>query len=161
MAQTVAVFGKPPVRQLVIVHVSMIDVDTGKALPDRNVVIKGDRITAVEDGAIKPEEGAIVIDGHGKFAIPRSLGYARASHGHYGMCLAPAGGDRNYNVRDMGGRLTQIDDWRSRIAAGILVGPHIIRVGWTLNGKSSNAFQMVPGGPEATRGAIACCSSSA
>jgi imidazolonepropionase-like amidohydrolase len=58
------------------------------------------------------------------------------------------------NVRDMGGRLMQIDDWRSRIAAGILVGPHIIRVGPTMNGKSFNSFQMVPGGPEATRGAI-------
>jgi len=58
------------------------------------------------------------------------------------------------SVRDMGGRLMQIDDWRSRIAAGILVGPHIIRVGPTLNGKSFNAFQMVPGGPDATRGAI-------
>ena len=33
------------------------------------------------------------------------------------------------DVRDMGGRLTQIDDWRSRIAAGVIVGPQIIRVG--------------------------------
>jgi imidazolonepropionase-like amidohydrolase len=55
-------------------------------------------------------------------------------------------------VRDMGGRLTEIDEWRTRIAAGILTGPHIVRAGPILNGKRFNDLQMVPGGPDETRG---------
>jgi hypothetical protein len=151
---SVAAFGQPPARQLVIAHVTVIDVSTGKALPDLNVVIQGDRITAVEPGSAPIAKDSTVVDGYGKFAIPGLWDM----HVHLtvttesALPLLVATGITQ--VRDMGGRLMQIDDWRSRIAAGILVGPHIIRVGPTLNGKSFNAFQMVPGGPEATRGAI-------
>ena len=54
----------------------------------------------------------------------------------------------------MGGNFSQIDGWRARIAAGDLVGPRIMRVGPILNGKSFNAYQFVPGSPEASRGAV-------
>jgi imidazolonepropionase-like amidohydrolase len=150
----VAAFGEPPSKKLVIAHVTVIDVSTGKVLPDRNVVIHGDRIVAVEDGTMKPEEGATVIDGHGKFAIPGlwDMHVHLTATTESALPLLVATGITD--VRDMGGRLTQIDDWRWRIAAGILVGPHIMRVGPVLNGKSFNSFQIVPGGPEATRGAI-------
>lgn len=151
---TVAVFGEPPARQLVIVHVTVIDTNTGKALPDRNVVIHGDRIIAVEPGSTPITKGSTLVDGHGKFLIPGlwDMHVHLTATTESALPLLVATGITN--VRDMGGRLMQIDDWRSRIAAGILVGPHIIRVGPTLNGKSFNAFQMVPGGPDATRGAI-------
>jgi len=151
---TVAAFGELPAKQLVIAYVTVIDVSTGKALPDRNVVIQGDRITAVEDGTSQPEEGATIIDGHGKFVIPGlwDTHVHLTSTTECALPLLVATGITN--VRDMGGRLMRIDDWRSRIAAGILVGPHIVRVGPTLNGTSFNSFQMVAGGPEATRGAI-------
>jgi len=151
---TVAAFGELPAKQLVIAYVTVIDVSTGKALPDRNVVIQGDRITAVEDGTSQPEEGATIIDGHGKFVIPGlwDTHVHLTSTTECALPLLVATGITN--VRDMGGRLMRIDDWRSRIAAGILVGPHIVRVGPTLNGTSFNSFQMVTGGPEATRGAI-------
>lgn len=43
------------------------------------------------------------------------------------------------SVRDMGGRLEQIDDWRTKIAAGLLVGPGIMRVGPMLNGKPTTS----------------------
>ena len=151
---TVAAFGELPAKQLVIAYVTVIDVSTGKALPDRDVVIQGDRITAVEDGTSQPEEGATIIDGHGKFVIPGlwDTHVHLTSTTECALPLLVATGITN--VRDMGGRLMRIDDWRSRIAAGILVGPHIVRVGPTLNGTSFNSFQMVAGGPEATRGAI-------
>jgi len=58
------------------------------------------------------------------------------------------------SVRDMGGRLEQIDDWRTKIAAGLLVGPSIMRVGPMLNGKSYNQFQMAIGTPEESRGVV-------
>jgi imidazolonepropionase-like amidohydrolase len=132
----------------------VIDVSTGTALPDQNVVIHGDRITAVEPGSAPIAEGSNVIDGHGKFAIPGlwDMHVHLTSTTESALPLLVATGVTD--IRDMGGRLTQIDDWRSRIAAGVLIGPHIFRVGPVLNGKSFNAFQMVPGGPEATRGAV-------
>ena len=37
-------------------------------------------------------------------------------------------------VRDMGGDLAQIDRWRSEIASGLRVGPHIIRAGPFVDG---------------------------
>lgn len=151
---TVMAFAEPSASRLVIVYVTVIDVANGKALPDRNVVIQGDRIAAIQEGTVQPEKGATVINGNNKFIIPGLWDM----HVHLSLTtesalpLLVAIGITN--VRDMGGRLTEIDDWRSRIAAGDLVGPHILRVGPMLNGKNFNAFQLVPGGPEATRGAI-------
>ncbi len=56
------------------------------------------------------------------------------------------------SVRDLGGRLGELDDWRARIKSGELVGPRILRAGPILNGKSMNQYQMVPGTAEETRG---------
>lgn len=147
-------WGETAPGPVVITHVTVIDVERGKSLPDRNVVIHGDRIAAVEPGSALIARGSTIVDGHGKFVIPGlwDMHVHLTATTESALPLLVATGITN--VRDMGGRLMQIDDWRSRIAAGILVGPHIIRVGPTMNGKSFNAFQMVPGGPEATRGAI-------
>jgi imidazolonepropionase-like amidohydrolase len=140
--------------ELAITHVTVIDVIAGQALPDRTVIVHDDRIAAVHEGRVAPARGAVVVDGRGKFLIPGlwdmhvHLSWTSAS----ALPLLVATGVTN--VRDLGGSLTQIDGWRSRIAAGVLVGPEIVRVGPILNGKSFNRYQMVPGGPEATRGAV-------
>jgi imidazolonepropionase-like amidohydrolase len=154
VALTYAALGQSSAGQLVITHVTVIDPSTGTALPDRNVVIREDRITAVDPGVAPVADGSTVIDGSGKFAIPGlwDMHVHLTSTTECALPLLVATGITN--VRDMGGRLTQIDDWRSRISVGALAGPEIIRVGPTLNGKSFNEFQMVPGDPEATRGAI-------
>jgi imidazolonepropionase-like amidohydrolase len=57
-------------------------------------------------------------------------------------------------VRDLGGRLGQIDEWRTLIAAGLLTGPRIVRAGPILNGKAFNPLQMVPGTPDESRGVV-------
>jgi hypothetical protein len=57
-------------------------------------------------------------------------------------------------VRDLGGKLTDLETWRAQIADGTLVGPHIMRVGPILNGKAFNPYQFVPGSAEATRSAV-------
>jgi hypothetical protein len=44
------------------------------------------------------------------------------------------------DVRDMNSNLDQIEDWRTRISTGLLVGPYILRVGPMLNGKSFNSL---------------------
>jgi imidazolonepropionase-like amidohydrolase len=139
---------------LVLTHINVVDVVNGKVLPDRNVVIRGDRITALEPGTKKPEKAATIIDGRQKFLIPglwdMHIHLSWTTQSALPLLIATG---ITY-VRDMGGRLTQIDNWRSLIEAGCLTGPHITRVGPILNGKSFNPYQMVPGGPEATRGAV-------
>jgi imidazolonepropionase-like amidohydrolase len=140
--------------QIVLTHITVIDTKNGRALPDRNVVIEGGRILAVKPGSTVTTKNITVIDGHGKFVIP-GLWDMHIHLSWTTQCALPllvALGITD--VRDMGGNLTQLDDWRSRIAVGALVGPHIVRVGPILNGKSFNAYQMVPGSPEATRGAV-------
>jgi hypothetical protein len=60
----------PPQEATSITHVTVIDVATGKKLPDQTVVLQGDRILSVAafDSA-SPLQGR-VIDAHGNFLIP-------------------------------------------------------------------------------------------
>jgi hypothetical protein len=83
--------------------------------------------------------------GHGKFLVPGlwdmevHLNWTTES----ALPLLVANGVTD--VRDMGSKLDQIDNWRTRILEGSLIGPHILRVGPMLNGKSVNEYQMVVG----------------
>ena len=61
----------PPQETTSITHVTVIDVVTGKKLPDQTVVLQGDRILSVfasDPGAPAPQ--GRVIDAHGGFLIP-------------------------------------------------------------------------------------------
>src|ERR1043165_9337891 len=53
---------------LAITHATVIDVVSGRKLPDRNVVLRNGRIASV--GVSAPPRDARVIDGRGKFVIP-------------------------------------------------------------------------------------------
>ena len=54
-----------------ITHVTVIDTETGKESQDQTVVISGARISEVKDSKqLTPAEGAMVVDGTGKYLIP-------------------------------------------------------------------------------------------
>lgn len=53
---------------LVFAHVTVIDVEQGRALPDLTVIVEGGRIAAV--GTMPAPPCAQVVDGRGKFLIP-------------------------------------------------------------------------------------------
>jgi imidazolonepropionase-like amidohydrolase len=133
-----------------ITHVTLIDVISGVARPDVTVVVRGDRIESV--GQAAPPKGATLVDGRGKFLIPGlwdmhvHLSWTRPS----ALPLLIANGVTS--VRDLASSLPELDSWRTKIDAGILVGPRIWRAGPILNGKSFNKYQLVPGNPDATRG---------
>jgi imidazolonepropionase-like amidohydrolase len=134
---------------LAITHVTVINPADAEPRRDVTVVIRDGRI--VEIGNTTPSD-AKVVDGRGKFLIPGlwdmhvHLSYTTAS----ALPLLIANGVTT--VRDLGSKLPEIDDWRARIGAGVLVGPRILRVGPILNGKSFNQYQMVAGNPDETRG---------
>src|SRR5207245_1786154 len=112
--------------------------------------IRDGRIAEIGNAAPPPD--ATVIDGRGKFLIPGlwdmhvHLSWTTSS----ALPVLVANGVTS--VRDMGSSLEQIDDWRTRIVTGVMTGPRIYRVGPILNGQKFNAYQMVPGNPDETRG---------
>jgi hypothetical protein len=61
----------PPLDTSTIVHVTVVDVATGKELPDQTVVLQGDHIIAVaafDPVAARPQ--GLVVDARGAFLIP-------------------------------------------------------------------------------------------
>jgi imidazolonepropionase-like amidohydrolase len=140
---------------LALTHVTVIDVTGAPSMPEMTVLIEGNRISAIgKSGAVRVPRGARVLNATGKYLIPGlwdmhvHLSWTTAS----ALPLLVANGVTS--VRDMGGRLSEIDDWRTKIAAGLLVGPRISRAGPILNGKKFNVYQMVTGNPDETRGVV-------
>ncbi|HWW62866.1 MAG TPA: amidohydrolase family protein, partial [Thermoanaerobaculia bacterium] len=136
----------------VIEHVTVIDTVTGALRSDVNVVMRDGRIASVERTAAPKD--ARRVDGRGRFLIPglwdMHVHLSAATETALPLLLA----NGVTGVRDMGGKLRELDEWRVKIEAGVLAGPRIVRVGPTLNGQQFNALQMVPGTPEETRGVV-------
>jgi imidazolonepropionase-like amidohydrolase len=141
-------------RLLAIRHVTLIDTLAGTTAPDMTVVIRDDRIVAVENGGAAVPRGAEIIDGRNKFLIPGlwdmhvHLSYARSS------ALPALVANGVTAVRDMGSDLAEIDRWRSQIAAHTLVGPTIVRAGPMLNGMEFNRYQLAVAGDTEARTAV-------
>ena len=58
-------------QRLAIVHVTLIDVISGRRVPNQSLVVSGDRITSVGPAAnVRVPGDARVVDGRGKFLIP-------------------------------------------------------------------------------------------
>ena len=116
----------PPIA---IAHVTVVDVERGQLLRDRQVLVTGARITAVDSGAAARPAGARVVDGRGKFLIPGLWDM----HVHLAKAGAPALGlfvaNGVTSVRDVGGDFAVVRQWRSEIAAGSRVGPRIRTAG--------------------------------
>lgn len=126
---------------LAFTHVTVIDVSGGSAQPDMTVVTDEGHIVAVGSSAgLKPPAGARIVPAPGKYLIP----------GLWDMHVHTVFGDwlpRNERVtlplfvangvtgvRDMGGDLAVLKEWRAAIVAGRLLGPRMIIAGPMLDG---------------------------
>lgn len=126
---------------IAITHVTVIDVDTGTLLPDMTVVTEGGHIvTVAASKGFKAPATARLVPGQGAYLIP----------GLWDMHVHTVFGDwlpRNERVtlplfvangvtgvRDMGGDLPVLKQWRAAIAAGRLLGPRMIIAGPMLDG---------------------------
>lgn len=122
-------------NSLAIVGVTVIDVETGVAMPDQTVIAVDDRVQRVGAvGDVAVPEGAIVIDGRGLYLMP-------------GLCDAHA----HYFDRETFGRLmiangvTLVRDTamanelvlpiREDLASGALLGPELRTAGTMLDGE--------------------------
>ena len=145
-----AAYAAPPPKPIAITHVAVIDVINGAPLRDVTVTIRDGKIISV--GRDAAPAGATIVDGRGKFLIPGLWDMHVHLSWTTGSALPILIANGVTSVRDLGSHFTEIENWRSLIAAGVLTGPRILRVGPILNGKSFNQYQLVPGNPDQTRG---------
>lgn len=126
---------------LVLRGVTVIDVRTGRRLPNRTVTVIGDRIrTVTPAGQARVPKGARVVPAQGKYLIP-GLWDMHVHPERYADLVFPlwiANGVTG--VRDAGSEvpLAQLVRWKREIAAGTRVGPRYLVSGPTLNAGDSN-----------------------
>jgi imidazolonepropionase-like amidohydrolase len=128
-------------EQIVITHVTVINPGTSSVRPDMTVVIAGDRITAVSDAAgFKAPKNVRLIDGRGQYLIPGL--WDMHVHSAFGDWF-PGGRDIILplfiangvtGVRDMGGDIPVLFEWRKQIAEAQIIGPRMIISGPMLDG---------------------------
>ena len=139
---------------LVFDHVNVVQ-PSGEVLPDRAVVVEGERISSVAPAthavSIKASK---LVNARGKYLMPGlwdmhvHLSYTKDS----ALPILLANGVTG--VRDCGGLLHEIDAWQTEVRLDVLRGPQIVRAGPQLNGKVFAFTQIaVLNGPEA-RGAV-------
>lgn len=147
---------EPASRRLAITHVTVIDATGRAARPDMTVVIASERITQIGRSAeVRLPRGAQVVNGAGKFLIPGLWDM----HMHLSLTtestLPAFIANGVTGVRDMGGDLSQIDGWRKSIAAGLLIGPRIVRAGPLVDGPKKTAmFRLTVNNPTEARQAV-------
>jgi len=143
----------PTDRAIVLHDLTLID---GRHPPrsHRSVIVMGDRIQEVVDAAsTKGSEDSRRIECRGLFLIPGlwdmhvHLSYTKVS------ALPALLANGVTGVRDMGGRLAEIDQWRGQLSAGALEGPRIFRAGPMLNGRFAD-YQLLVTNAEEARGAV-------
>ena len=131
-----AVSTPPVAATLVLANVTVVDMRNGALRPDMDVFIDGDSIVAVLDAGAPRPEGARVVDGRGRYAMPGLWDM----HVHVlwedsmperllpGFVAAGVTG-----VRDMGGTVAGLADAR-RLESSTTPVPRIVASGPVLDG---------------------------
>ena len=125
----------------VITHVTVINPGTSSIRKDQTVVIAGDHIVAVTEAAkYQPAKNVRVIDGTGQYLIPGLWDmHVHAAFGDWFpggrqiiLPLFIANGVTG--VRDMGGDVPVLMQWRKEIATNQIIGPRMVISGPMLDG---------------------------
>lgn len=116
-------------------NVTVIPMGKAQTLPNQTVLIKNGVI--IEIGTeVKIPKDAVKIDGSGKYLLPGLWD----SHVHLGnigeetIPILPVYGITS--VRDMGGDISTLREWRAQIESGKLIGPRIKLCGPMLEGRA-------------------------
>ncbi len=135
---------------VVFEHVTVLDGTGADPLPDHTVVVSGDRIVRVTpsaDAAPLPAslDDPVVVDGTGRVLMPGLWDlHAHPDDPEVWHLDPPAAEKERFlelfvaagvtGVRDMGGDLELLASWKRRVAAGELVGPHLVFGGPLVDG---------------------------
>ena len=133
---------KPSVNDLLVVdNVTVVDVRTGKLKPDQTVILERHRIFSIRPSkSAKYPPDADRVNGKGGYLIPGLWDmHVHLVFGDWfpdakdiSLPLFIANGVTS--VRDMGSELDVVQDWRTQIEAGQLIGPKILTSGPMLDG---------------------------
>jgi imidazolonepropionase-like amidohydrolase len=139
----VACLGQSSTSSTLIIHdVTIIDATGAPAKPHQTVIMRDGQIEALDSsiGGFGQELPGTHVDGTGKFLIPGL--WDMHVHMVFGdwfphgkevtLPLFIANGITG--VRDMGGELEVLQQWRKGISAGTLIGPRIVMSGPMLDG---------------------------
>ena len=138
-----AVFAQPGASDsaLVFSHVNVIDATGAPMQSDMTVIVERQHITEVaRSGQARVPVHANVVDARGKYLIPglwdmhvhTVFGDWLPGNEKVTLPLFVANGVTG--IRDMGGDLDVLKQWRTEIAAGTLLGPRMIIAGPMLDG---------------------------
>jgi imidazolonepropionase-like amidohydrolase len=117
-----------PKGSLVLVHADLFDAESAQMLPNRTVVVTGDRITAVgADGQVDLPKNAETVDAAGKTLMPGLWDM----HVH----IQPGDGLLHMScgvtsVRDLANDIDALNQMRRRFEAGTEIGPRIVMAGF-------------------------------
>jgi imidazolonepropionase-like amidohydrolase len=135
----------------VITHAPVVNPGTSSVQKNRTVVITGDRITSVSDAEkFQLPKNARVIDATGRYLIPGL--WDMHVHSAFGDWF-PGGRDIILplfiangvtGVRDMGGDVPVLMEWRKEIASGQIVGPRMVISGPMLDAYLPNGKLRFP-----------------
>ena len=126
---------------LAITHVNLIDATGSPVMTDMTVIVAGKQISQIGKSVATPlPKGARVVEGRGKYLIPglwdmhvhEVFGEWIPADEKITPVLFVANGVTG--VRDMGGDLETLKNWRNRIAEGKLLGPRMVISGPMLDG---------------------------
>ncbi len=126
---------------ITIVNVTIIDTVGGRLLLHRNVTVRNGIIDDIRDAMLpKVNKHALEVNGTGKYLIPGL--WDMHVHMVFGDWF-PRGKEITLplfiangitGVRDMGGELEVLQEWRKEISTGTLIGPRIVMSGPMLDG---------------------------
>jgi Amidohydrolase family len=147
---SVAQAQSPPVP-IIIIHATVINPSTSSVLANRTVVITSDHITSVSDAAkFQSPKNARIIDAIGQYLIPGF--WDMHVHSAFGDWF-PGGRDIILplfiangvtGVRDMGGDVPVLMEWRKDVADGKIIGPRMVISGPMLDGYLPNGKLRFP-----------------
>ncbi len=134
-----------------ITHVTVVNPGTSSVQRNQTVVVTGDRIISVSDAEkFQLPKNARVIDATGQYLIPGL--WDMHVHSAFGDWF-PGGRDIILplfiangvtGVRDMGGDIPVLMEWRKEIASGEIIGPRMVISGPMLDGYLPNGKLRFP-----------------
>lgn len=142
-----------PATTLRLARVRVVDVEKGAADPLSTLRIEKGRVVSTHDATAR-RAGEAEVELPGLFAVPGlfdmhvHLSYARAS------ALTALAANGVLTVRDLGGRLSEIDEWRGAIDGGGRIGPRIFRAGPALNGQANGWHHVAVANEAEARAAV-------
>jgi len=134
---------------------TVVDVASGKEIPDSVIVIRGDRIEQLgKVGSTGIPEGAQIVEAQGKWIVPGLIDSHAHAEDNEDSLLSLYLTNGVTTIRNPGGNITLLRLTRDQLARGELVGPRL--PGWHAAGLASRKPSRGYTGASAERGEFSC-----